>query len=94
MQILYELVTVIRERLSIGHWETGKTARARNFKSGDLPAYERKFFAGVRKTGSVQRGIELPLFFCILFFASVTAETGDFSFPKKSKFIYKRRFSS
>ena len=37
MQVLRELVTVIREQEPIDHWETGKMADARIFKPGDLP---------------------------------------------------------
>ena len=37
MQILYELVTVIREQRPRYHWETGKMADAMIFKPGDLP---------------------------------------------------------
>ena len=41
MEILYELVTVIREQKPIYHWETGKMVDAlvetTNFKPGDLP---------------------------------------------------------
>ena len=37
MQILYELVTVIRELKLIYHWETGKIADVMIFKPGDLP---------------------------------------------------------
>jgi hypothetical protein len=37
VQILYELVTVVREQKPIYHWETGKMADAMIFKSGDLP---------------------------------------------------------
>jgi len=37
VQILYELVTVIRELKPIYHWETGKMADAMIFKPGDLP---------------------------------------------------------
>ena len=37
MQILYELVTVIRELRHIYHWETGKMADAMIYESGDLP---------------------------------------------------------
>ena len=37
MQILYELVTVIRELKPIYHWETGKMADVMIFKPGDLP---------------------------------------------------------
>jgi len=38
VQVLYELVTVIREQEPMCHWETGKTADARIYKPGDLPA--------------------------------------------------------
>ena len=37
MQILYELVTVIREQRPRYHWETGKMADAMIYKPGDLP---------------------------------------------------------
>jgi hypothetical protein len=37
VQILYELVTVIREQKSRYHWETGKMTDAEIFKPGDLP---------------------------------------------------------
>ena len=39
VQILYELVTVIRELRHVYHWETGKIADAKIFKPGDLPEY-------------------------------------------------------
>lgn len=38
MQVLCELVTVIKEQKPICHWETGKAADVMIFKSGDLPA--------------------------------------------------------
>ena len=37
VQILYELVTVIREQKPKYHWETGKMADVMIFKPGDLP---------------------------------------------------------
>jgi len=37
VQILYELVTVIREQRQKNHWETGKIADAMIYESGDLP---------------------------------------------------------
>jgi hypothetical protein len=37
VEILYELVTVIREQKPIYHWETGKMADVKIFKPGDLP---------------------------------------------------------
>jgi len=37
VQVLYELVTVIKEQKPIDHWETGKMADVMIFKSGDLP---------------------------------------------------------
>ena len=37
MQVLYELVTVIREQRPRYHWETGKMADAWIYESGDLP---------------------------------------------------------
>lgn len=37
MQILCELVTVIKEQKPICHWETGKAVDVMIFKSGDLP---------------------------------------------------------
>ena len=37
MQVLHELVTVIRELKPIDHWETGKMADVMIFKPGDLP---------------------------------------------------------
>jgi len=44
VQILYELVTVIRELRPICHWETGKMADAMIFKSGDLPDWRTETF--------------------------------------------------